>query len=146
MATARLLNARPLYDALAAHPEADLAMLLSDDIFRSTVAGGHTVLTPDDFARVTVQAKEYEATAWLHVPGLGASAAVSPEPRAAEAAGPVDPARREPASVRPGPAAAGGADGTGIANEYRADKIAVTNVASSVDARGAVFGFGSAGG
>jgi hypothetical protein len=38
------------------------------------------------------------------------------------------------------------AGGTGISNEYRAESINVTNVAGSVDARGAVFGFGSAGG
>ncbi|MFE7230502.1 hypothetical protein ACFY3J_29760 [Streptomyces sp. NPDC001231] len=146
VATARLLNARPLYDALAVHPGADLVLLLSDEVFRSTVAGGHTTLTPGDFTRVAVQVKEYEATAWLRVPALGAPTAASREPRTTETGKPVDLASGEPAAVRPGPAAAGGAGATEISNEYRADRINVTNVAGPVDARGAVFGFGSAGG
>jgi hypothetical protein len=36
--------------------------------------------------------------------------------------------------------------GTGFSNEYRGDNINVTNMAGPVDARGAVFGFGSTGG
>ncbi|MFE7273681.1 hypothetical protein [Streptomyces sp. NPDC057623] len=147
VATARLLNAPPLYRALAAHPHADLALLLSDDVFRSVVAGGHTTLTPEDFAHVTVQVKEYEATAWLRVPALGAPATASHEPGTAEPGKPAAPASGEPAADRPGPAAAGGADGaTPISNAYQADQINVTNMAGPVDARGAVFGFGSAGG
>ncbi|MFJ6437611.1 hypothetical protein [Streptomyces sp. NPDC091416] len=146
VATARLLNARPLYDALATHPGADLALLLSDEIFRSTVAGSHTTLTPEDFTRVTVQVKEYEATAWLRVPVLGAPAVTAHELRTAETRKPADPAAGEPTTIRPEPAATGGSSGMGISNEYRADKINVTNVAGPVDARGAVFGFGSAGG
>ncbi|MFD9563225.1 hypothetical protein [Streptomyces sp. NPDC059994] len=147
VATARLLNARPLYDALAAHPGVDLALLLSDDVFRSTVAGGHTTLSTGDFSRVTVQVKEYEATAWLCVPALGALAAASHEPVAPEAGKSAVPASGEPAADRTERAAAGGVDSrTGISNEYRADKINVTNVAGSLDARGAVFGFGSVGG
>ncbi|MER5989979.1 MULTISPECIES: hypothetical protein [Streptomyces] len=147
VATARLLNARPLYDVLAAHPEADLALLLSDDVFRSTVAGGHTTLSTGDFTRVTVQVKEYGATAWLRVPALGAPAAAPHEPGNAGTGKPADPVSGEPAADRPEPAAAGGAGrGTGISNAYRADRISVTNVAGPVDARGAVFGFGSTGG
>ncbi|MET4923280.1 hypothetical protein P3L51_13105 [Streptomyces sp. PSRA5] len=146
VATARLLNADPLYDALASHPEADLVLLLSDDVFRSTVAGRHTTLAPEDFSRVTVRVKEYEATAWLRVPTLGVSAAASRTPRSVETGGSAEQASGEPAAVRTGPAAAGGAGGTGISNEYRADKINVNNIAGSMDARGAVFGFGSASG
>ncbi|MEE1737988.1 hypothetical protein PUR49_15970 [Streptomyces sp. BE147] len=153
VATARLLNADPLYEALAAHPEADLVLLLSDEVFRSVVAGRHTTLVPEDFTRVAVQVKEYEATAWLRVPAPGASAASSYRPGTAghqpgttETGKSVDPASGEPAAVRPEPAAAGGSGGTGTSHEYRADNINVTNVAGSVDARGAVFGFGSSGG
>lgn len=146
VATARLLNARPLYDALAACPDADLALLLSDDVFRSTVAGGHTTLTTEDFTHVTVQVKEYEATAWLRVPALGAPATASYEPGTADLGKPAAPASGEPAAARPEPAAAGGdTGGRGISNAYQADRINVTNVAGPVDARGAVFGFGSSG-
>ncbi|MFJ5728844.1 hypothetical protein [Streptomyces paradoxus] len=140
VATARLLTARPLYDALAAHPGADLALLLSDDVFRSTVAGGHTTLSTEDFTRVTAQVKEYEATAWLWVP---APAEAPPEPGAAQWGKHAAPAPGEPAADRPQPAAAGGPL---ISNEYRGEHTNVTNIAGPVDARGAVFGFGSAGG
>ncbi|MFJ6000282.1 hypothetical protein [Streptomyces sp. NPDC092370] len=140
VATARLLNALPLYDALAAHPDADLALLLSDDVFRSTVAGGHTTLSAEDFTRVAVRVKEYEATAWRWVP---APAVASREPGAAQPGKRVAPVPGEPAADRPEPAAAGG---PAISNEYQSDHINVTNIAGPVDARGAVFGFGSAGG
>ncbi|MFD8816968.1 hypothetical protein ACFV23_37150 [Streptomyces sp. NPDC059627] len=145
VATARLLTARPLYDALAAHPDADLALLLSDDVYRSVVAGGHTTLSTEDFTHVTVQVKEYEASAWLRVPTLGAAATASHEPGSAGTGRPASPVSGEPAADRYGPAAAGGTAGA-ITNEYRAHQVNVTNVAGSVDARGAVFGFGSAGG
>ncbi|MFC8141700.1 hypothetical protein ACFUKV_08035 [Streptomyces paradoxus] len=140
VATARLLTARPLYDALAAHPGADLALLLSDDVFRSTVAGGHTTLSTEDFTRVTAQVKEYEATAWLWMP---APAVASREPGTAQWGKRAAPASGEPAADRPQPAAAGGPL---ISNEYRGEHTNVTNIAGPVDARGAVFGFGSAGG
>lgn len=147
VATARLLNARPLYDALAAHPGAELVLLLSDDVFRSIVAGGHTTLSIEDFNRVTVQVKEYEATAWLRVPGYGTPAAASREPGAAQWGEHAAPVPGEPAADRSEPAAAGmTGGGTGFSNEYRGDNINVTNMAGPVDARGAVFGFGSAGG
>lgn len=146
VATARLLTARPLYDALAAHPDADLALLLSDDVYRSLVAGGHTTLTTADFTQVTVRVKEYEASAWLRVPTLGTTAATaSQEPGTAGSGKPAAPVSGEPAADRPGPAAAGTA-GTGATHEYRAHQVNVTHVTGSVDARGAVFGFGSSGG
>ncbi|MET7679098.1 hypothetical protein [Streptomyces sp. NPDC005423] len=144
VATARLLNAPQLYDALAAHPAAALVLLLSDEVFRSTVVGGHTTLSGDEFTRVAVQVKEYEATAWLRVPTLGVPLAASSEPGTTETGKPVAPVRGEPAADRLRPAAAGGSDGgTGFRNDYRAEKINVTNVAGAVDARGAVFGFGT---
>lgn len=147
VATARLLNAEPLYDALAEHPGADLALLLSDEVFRSMVVGRHTTLVPEDFARVDVRVKEYEAPAWLRVPELGAPAAASLASGAAATTGPADRAARGPAADRPGPPGTeGGAGGAGISGEYKADRINVTNLAGPVDARGAIFGFGSTGG
>ncbi|MYW63493.1 hypothetical protein GTY65_05300 [Streptomyces sp. SID8379] len=147
VATARLLNSGPLYGALAEHPEADLALLLSDEVFRSTVAGGHTTLSTGDFRRVPVQVKEFEATAWLRVPALGAPTVASHETGAAEEGESAAPAPGEPAADRREPAAAGEAGSrVRISNEYRADNVNVTNVAGPVDARGAVFGFGSVGG
>ncbi|MGI5481586.1 hypothetical protein [Streptomyces lavendofoliae] len=165
VATARMLSARPLYDALAAHPEADLVLLLSDDVFRSTVMGGHTTLVPEDFTRVTVREKRYEAPAWLLVPALGAPVTASRGPGSAGTGRPTG-AAGDTAAARPAPATAVRADdagteagtgagagagagagtGAGPNHEYRADRIAVTNITGPVNARGAVFGFGSADG
>lgn len=133
VATARLLNSSPLYDALAEHPGADLALLLSDDVFRATVAGGHTTLSTGNFAPHTVRVKEYEAMAWLYVPGTASP--VNPPP---ERPGPV-------AADGPGERADGGGRRRTGGDEYRADKISVTRIEGPVDARQAVFGFGSSG-
>ncbi|WP_254594642.1 hypothetical protein [Streptomyces sp. 8P21H-1] len=149
--TARLLNSRPLYDALDAYAAADLALLLSDEVFRSTVAGGHTMQRVSDFSRVTVRLKEHESTAWLTVPTIGAPLAVTedresggrpvgdrpyrasadrsaPAPEPDE--GDVEPSRNSASAVR---------------DAYRAERMNVTHMNGPVDARGAVFGFGSTG-
>lgn len=147
VATARLLNAHQLYGALAAHSGADLALLLSDDVFRSVVAGGHTTLTTDDFTRVTVQVKEYEATAWLRVPGAGASPAASSEYDVEETRRPATgEVSREKAAGRESAVETEAGGARGISHEYRSGNVNVTHMYGSVDARGAVFGFGSAGG
>ncbi|MFG2826396.1 hypothetical protein ACGFWI_02775 [Streptomyces sp. NPDC048434] len=129
--TARLLSSRHLYDALTTHDGADLALLLSDDVYRSTVAGGHTTLSAADFRCVTVREKECEAAAWLQVPGhevrrpgAGRPAVDQPEP-----------------PTREGP----GGDFAGR-HDYRGEQISVNNFTAPVDLRGGVVGFGSAGG
>nr|WP_202540190.1 hypothetical protein [Streptomyces sp. SID4937] len=144
--TARLLNARPLYDALAEHPDVDLVLVLSDEVFRSTVAGRHTTLVPEDFTRVDVQVKEYGAPAWLRVPEAAPSATPSRASGKAESTRRADHATEGPAEARPALDVGSGAEKVGISNEYRADQMNVTNLAGPVDARGAVFGFGSTGG
>ncbi|MGA5559867.1 hypothetical protein ACPCUV_01555 [Streptomyces platensis] len=128
--TSRLLSSRHLYDALRANADADLALLLSDDVYRSTVAGGHTTLSTADFRCVTVREKECEAAAWLRVPGHDAH---SPCTRGAATAQPQPPAREE-------------AGGPAMRHEYRGDQISVNNFTAPVDLRGGVVGFGSAGG
>ncbi|MGC4813962.1 hypothetical protein ACLQ29_25810 [Micromonospora sp. DT228] len=65
----RLLNSAPLHRALTAAPAANVAVALSDDVFRTLVLGDHTTLTERDFRPVTVAEKEYQATAWVRVPG-----------------------------------------------------------------------------
>ena len=67
--TCRLLAAEQLYDVLAQQPHVDLALMLSDDIFGTTVGAGHTTFLQDDFESVLVRKKEYESAAWLWVPG-----------------------------------------------------------------------------
>ncbi|MER7746860.1 hypothetical protein ABT013_16465 [Streptomyces bacillaris] len=141
--TARLLNARPLYEALAEHPGADLVLVLSDEVFRSTVVGRHTTLLPQDFTRVDVQVKEYGAPAWLRVPEIGSSATSA---RASGKADSTSHAEHASAGARPGPDVVSGSDRAGISNEYQADRVSVNNLSGPVDARGAVFGFGGGGG
>ncbi|MGP3926590.1 hypothetical protein [Streptomyces sp. 8N616] len=129
--TARLLSSRHLYDALKANDGADLALLLSDDVYRSTVAGGHTTLSAMDFRRVTVQEKEYEAPAWLRVPG-----------RNVHGPGPGGPGADQPQT----PVGDGLDGGSRVRNDYRGERINVNNFAAPVDLRGGVVGFGSTGG
>ncbi|MEU8918205.1 hypothetical protein [Streptomyces nigrescens] len=129
--TARLLSSSHLYDALQANGDADLALLLSDDVYRSTVAGGHTTLSTADFRSVTVREKEYEAAAWLQVPGH--------DVRSSGAGG--------PAPARPhAPAVGASGDDSAVRHDYRAEQISVNNFTAPVDLRGGVVGFGSAGG
>lgn len=127
--TARLLSSRHLYDALKANEEVALALLLSDDVYRSTVAGGHTTLSVADFRHVTVQEKEYEAAAWLRVPESDV-----------HNSGPRGSAVDQP------PAGDGVDGGSNVRNDYRGERINVNNFTAPVDARGGVFGFGSTGG
>ncbi|WP_229852196.1 hypothetical protein [Streptomyces albospinus] len=127
VATSRLLSSRYLYEALKVHDAADLALLLSDDVYRSTVAGGHTTLSVADFRRVTVREKEYEATAWLQVPGHDVQGL------------------RTVGTVREQSPAPLGGDPT-VRHDYRGEQISVNNFTAPVDMRGGVVGFGSAGG
>ncbi|MCF3143538.1 hypothetical protein [Streptomyces platensis] len=133
--TARLLSSRHLYDALAANTDADLALLLSDDVYRSTVAGGHTTLSAADFRSVTVREKEYEAAAWLQVPGHDV-----------RGAGP-GPGTDGLTTAQPRPPADGDPGGVPVVrHDYRGEQISVNNFTAPVDLRGGVVGFGSAGG
>ncbi|MFE1802709.1 hypothetical protein ACFW9L_41980 [Streptomyces sp. NPDC059517] len=149
VATARLLNSRPLYDALDAHATADLALLLSDEVFRSTVAGGHTTLRVSDFSRVTVKVKEYESTAWLTVPVIGAPPVVGGDRSSTDRPATDDPHRAteylpEPADLPvEGDGTVSRDGGAGVRSDYHAERMNVTNMNGPVDARGAVFGFGS---
>jgi hypothetical protein len=91
----RLLDGRPLRQALA---ESDpnvtfVAFLLSEEVFRPYVAGGHAPLRESQFTEVQVSVKQYHRNAYLWVPvPSSAGAAVSrlepvdptPPPSAAE--------------------------------------------------------------
>jgi hypothetical protein len=119
----RLCGCRPLRDALEA-TGTDLAVILSDQVFRDTVVQEHTSLEASDFVRVRVREKEYDDTAWILVPGHDVHALRLPADDTAAEADPPEPA-----------AASTGGD-TGAAHK------SVKNVLNGgVDARGAVFGF-----
>lgn len=85
---ARLVDAAPLRDALTRAPEANLAMLVSSQVFDDTIATMATTMRPDDFRSVAVEVKEFTDEAWLWIPGRTsqppsskARARRSPEPR-----------------------------------------------------------------
>ncbi|WP_253209155.1 hypothetical protein [Streptomyces niphimycinicus] len=129
--TARLLSSHHLYDALKADEGADLVLLLSDDVYRSVVVGGHTTLSTTDFRRVTVREKEYESDAWLRVPEGDAR--------------PATPSRSG-ADHQSQPPLGNGPEGGMVRHDYRGERINVNNFAAPVDLRGGVVGFGSADG
>jgi hypothetical protein len=128
--TCRLLASEPVYQALAEHPEADLALVLSDDIYGTTVAAGHTTFPRGAFRDAVVRKKEYEAVAWLWTP-LGAVTGSDSAPAAAAASAAATSAGR--------PAAAPAAPPAGDSGQ--AVPSVVNNTLHNADARGSVFGF-----
>jgi class 3 adenylate cyclase len=66
----RLVDAQPVRDALSAAPEARMALIVSDEIYRAVIRHGYRLIDPAAFARVAINAKELvEETAWINVPG-----------------------------------------------------------------------------
>jgi hypothetical protein len=132
VSVSRLLSSSHLYDALREHEQADLVVLLSDHVYRSTVGSGHTTLSPADFREVAVQVKEYQSVGWLRVP-----------PRSGRALG-VNSAATEAAPSAPTEPPRGPA---GAANhQYKAGRLNVNHFAGPVDLRGGVVGFGGSDG
>lgn len=123
----RLCGCRPLRAALVASG-ADLAVVLSKQVFSDTIVQEHTSLDVTDFRRVRVRDKEYDEDAWILVPGHDVHALELPEDD-----GPapyIDGQRSAPAPGAPGDTAT------------TAASKSVHNVFNDeVDARGAVFGF-----
>ncbi|MEV4182635.1 hypothetical protein AB0J63_03680 [Streptosporangium canum] len=79
VAVGRMVDCGPLREAIAAAEPADLALIVSDEIYRGTIAGRLTTWRDDDFREVTVQVKELTTRAWIHVPRGGLSPHGSPE-------------------------------------------------------------------
>jgi len=66
---ARLVDAQAVRDALAGDPDADLAVILSSEIFDATVRERLLGLDPGLFQRVEVSSAKFSGHAWLTVPG-----------------------------------------------------------------------------
>ncbi|MEW2117785.1 CATRA conflict system CASPASE/TPR repeat-associated protein [Streptomyces sp. NPDC005474] len=64
----RLLNSEVLRDALTDHPAADLAVLVSDQLYEYVVGEGYPGLDAWHFERRLIEVKEYRAYAWLWIP------------------------------------------------------------------------------
>lgn len=90
IAVCRLLDAPPLKDALAAADNADLALIVSDEIFRDIVMEGYEGLRPEEFRKVTVNVKEFDGTGYIWLPGQRSIAHA--EPQAKDESPPASPA------------------------------------------------------
>ncbi|WP_158840590.1 substrate-binding domain-containing protein [Saccharothrix deserti] len=69
----RLLDAKPLRDALVSHPNALFALIVSQRFYEDVIRPD-PAMDPDSFRRVDVDVKEVRGHAWLHVPNGGAPA------------------------------------------------------------------------
>lgn len=65
----RLLDSKPLHGVLDQWPQANLAVMLSELVYRSVVEAGHTSLRTDQFRRLAVREKEFKGYGWLWLPG-----------------------------------------------------------------------------
>ncbi|MEI5098339.1 BN6_48550 family protein [Streptomyces sp. PmtG] len=65
---ARLLNSAQLRAALAGHHDADLAVLVSAQLYDYVVGEGYRGLDARRFERCLVEVKEYRGQAWLWIP------------------------------------------------------------------------------
>jgi hypothetical protein len=64
----RMLEARPLKRALAGSG-AELALIVSDDVYRSLVCRCPSLVSPEAFQRVKFQVKHDRACGWTYLPG-----------------------------------------------------------------------------
>jgi hypothetical protein len=78
--TCRLLDAAPLKQALAAADEADLALIVSESLFRDMVKPEYRGLQPKDFRPVHVKVKEFDSTGYITLPGSHLPPASNDEP------------------------------------------------------------------
>jgi len=65
MDISRLVDSAALRDALAAAPEADLAVAISDHVYAMVVRPGYPGIPDGQFSHLDVVAKEFSAAAWL---------------------------------------------------------------------------------
>jgi class 3 adenylate cyclase len=71
IAFGRLVDSAPIRDAMARHPDADLAVLVSGWLYESVVSQGYPGLDPAEFTRVQAVVKSFQADAWLWTPDQG---------------------------------------------------------------------------
>ncbi|MCS7480924.1 hypothetical protein ACFFQW_36635 [Umezawaea endophytica] len=64
----RLLNSQAAHQALEDFPNADLVVVLSDHLYGTLVAAGHTSLKPSDFRKVDVTVKNFKGHGWMWIP------------------------------------------------------------------------------
>jgi hypothetical protein len=65
----RMLESRPLKRALAGSG-AELALMVSEDVYRSLVCRCPSLVSPEAFQRVRFQVKQTRGRAWIYLPGI----------------------------------------------------------------------------
>ena len=76
--TFRLLDTSALREALLRAPEAQLAVVVPDEIFQSVIRRDYRDVEPATFAPVDVDTKESHGRAWIHVPGYAYPPGMTP--------------------------------------------------------------------
>jgi len=88
----RMVDGEPVRLSLR-RSDASLAVVLSETVYRDSVAQGHTRLRPEQLREVEINNKEFRRRAWLHLPGHDVHAVdLRPEPSAAADGKPARPA------------------------------------------------------
>ena len=89
----RLVDSPQLKQALRAFPGADVALIVSDSVYREVIEHYRDV-RPDQFAEVRAEIpdKRFSATAWIYVPGENAAGGTLRPAEAQAAAPPANPA------------------------------------------------------
>ncbi len=64
----RLLNSSAAHQALEDFPNADLVVVLSEHLYGTLVAAGHTSLKPGDFRKIDVTVKNFTGHGWMWIP------------------------------------------------------------------------------
>ncbi|GAA4315024.1 hypothetical protein GCM10023086_36630 [Streptomyces venetus] len=121
----RLLDSRVLKAALAAAPDAPLALAVSATVFNDVIGEAYTTIRPQEFREARIAEKEYAGRAWIRVPGYDVNALDlgDAEPGAQGGAG-------SAAAIDARPTSAPTAPGDTVVQEFN----------GTVHAQGAVFG------
>lgn len=67
----RLIDAEPVKKALS-NTAKDIAVIVSDGLYKNIIAHGYGNIIPDEYFRVDVAVKEFTGPAWVRVPGVRA--------------------------------------------------------------------------
>lgn len=73
----RLLDAQPLRNALKTAPD-DLAVIVSEPMYRDVVRHQYRGMNPSDYVQVQVSHKEFSQPAWIRVPGTRPDSGAEP--------------------------------------------------------------------
>lgn len=98
--TARLLDSTPLRAALDENSRAHLVQIISDPVYRKVVGSGLGGLRAEQFRPVRISVKQFDETAYVHVPGVFHRSPGSTPERAVEPFRIPVPNRRKPVRER----------------------------------------------